>query len=281
MAQLALVQMLVIICLASSGMISVAHGDNYFVTIDDIVRSPVCVIELLAQKLKIEAKFNFTGETTTNKTKYFNYSLKFGTDNPYDAFDVSKKKAKNKVAALALNATKYEHPQLNNRTCIVPSLSRTDVSILYEYATVLDTTLVVEEAHISIQPPTFEVTLRLNGKSATATGFNKKKVKKEAATKLIAALNREEVLKGLTRRYNAPKYQNMNPVERLNKILFTNDADPAIYTIAEQPNSSNGHRFKVNLNADDVETVGTGETLEKAYTDGATRALQSMDFTVL
>lgn len=281
MAQLALAHLVLIVLTFSTGIVStIAEGNDLHPTINDGRRSSVCLIEMVAHKNKIQAEYNFKGMTPTNKTITFTYDLILGNEN-YTGAATSKKKAKEAVAGTAYEKTHYEKPEIKGRMCIIAANLRTDLSVLYEYATILNTTLAIQDKQIAVTPPKFEITLALDGKSTTVTGFKKATIKQQAAAQLLAGLGREHVMHAMVMRYNAPKYHQMSSTERLNKIVFATQNEDAKYSVVEEPNNNNGRRYKVNVWAQNVETTGVGETLEKANEDGAKNVLEHLHLTVL
>lgn len=281
MTHFAFVQLVAIALAFSTGIIPIrADGDDFHITINGGRRSAVCLIELLAHHNKINAEYNFTGMAPVNHTIHFTFDLRLGAEN-YTATATSKKKAKEAVAATAYNTTAYSKPDIKAKTCMIAATQRTDLSVLYEYATILNTTLAIEDEQVSVSPAKFQIRLALDGKSATVQGHKKATIKQEAAAQLLTALGRDRVRGAMLQRYNAPKYHRMSSVERLNKIVFATQTDEARYSVIEQPNNSNGRRYKVNVWAQNVETTGVGETLEKAHEDGAKNVLEHLNFTVL
>lgn len=286
MSRIAFAQIVLVLFAISNGIISTtaSHGDHFHVIIHGIERSAICLVQMIAQRNKINVVYNLTDEHRINDTSYFifTYDIHLGNET-YNASATSKKKSKEKVAATAFNQTSFTHPaNITDRTCKIPLHPRTDLSVLHEYATLLSTRLAISERQVAVIPPKFEITIGLNGKSASATGLKKSTTKQTAATQLMEALNRERVINDLVRRYNTTKYQGMNSVDRLEKIILTSSEDPAEYIVTEEPNTQNGNRYKVHVLAHKgAETFGFGKTLDEAKEDGAKNILKIFDFIVL
>lgn len=275
-------QIVFTIFVISIGIIPIAsRDDDYHLIINGVQRSAICLVQMIAQENHLVVFYNFTEKHRINETLYFTCELHLKNEN-YTASATSKKKSKEKVAATAYNQTSFAKPKnITDRTCKISIHIRSDLSVLYEYATFLNTTLAISERQTAVSPAKFEVTIGLDGKSASATGHKKSTIKQTAATELIEALNRGNVINALVRRYNAPKYQQMNSVDRLNKIIGTSGEGPAVYTVQEQPDNNNGRRYKVNVLAENAEAFGFGNTLDEANEDGAKQILKMLDFIVL
>lgn len=253
-----------------------ANGNDSNLEPVDSNRSAVCLITMLAKIDKIAAVYTLSEKKVENK---FVYNLTLGTE-PYNGSGLSKKKAEENTARTAYENTKYTKPKLKARTCIISPPVKNDISILHEYAAHINQIINIDEKQISINPKEYEIVIGVNGKTASASSFSKRKAMQEAATRLVDIIGRENLITSLILKYNATVYHEMNPVERLRKINNAGGFDDVKYISTQESNQGNQRRFVVNVVAKNIESTGVGETMEKAKQDGAAKILKNMNFTV-
>lgn len=250
----------------------------------EIKRSGICLIERVAAFNKISATFDMTNHTNINGVEHFIYKLELGAE-LYNSSGTSKQKSKEKVAREAYALTKYQKPNLRNRTCAVDSpLVKSNLSILHEYAQYLNQTMDIDEKHISQKPNVYEITLRLNGKKISVTSHSKKDAKNEAAGKLFALLGGDGLVRTLIMRFNEPRYHDMSPMQRLQKIVKANDLSADVqYTIQQElDRNENGQTVhEVRLEGVYKNYIGTGiaNNVATAKNMAAEEILKSMGFT--
>lgn len=247
-------------------------------------RSAVCLIIQLAQRNGIpiayelinDAPKNKNSSSTTPKPSYYEYRLHLGTET-YSATAATQAKAKEKVSREAYNRTNYQKPILKERTC-VQTTSRTDVSVLYDFALINRAEIRRNETQLPGKPPKFRVELTMNELSATGEGRSKKAAKNAAATMLLTKLDREHVLHELTRKFNDKKYLEMRPVERLNRVLSARAEPLAKYTVNEEINDIEGIIYLSQVETYSGDAIGTGRSLDASRDDAANNLLQIMGF---
>lgn len=255
--------------------------EDFGVEISGTKRSAVCLIYNLANFNHINAVFE-----QIDAMNQFSYKLTLGNET-YNATAKSIQITKDKAAREAYSLTKYPKSSLKKRICLIDTTRRTDTSILYEYATFINQTVATDEKHISQRPSTYEITLTLNGKQASATGHGKQKVKHEAAKLLIEKFGREIVINELTRKYDLPRYHRMNPVERLNKIVKVEESNDFVeYSIVDETDKrdasgKNVHEVIVDAEFKNYVNRGKGATLGEAKKDAAKGILKLMHFVVV
>lgn len=264
----------------------ISKGEDFGLEINGTKRSAVCLINNLATFNNINAVYEQTNKTTIDGMYHFTYKLTLGNET-YSARATSIQITKDKVSREAYSLTKYPKPSLKKRVCIIDTKRRTDTSILYEYATYTNHTVVTDKKHISQRPSTYEITLTLNGKQASATGHGKQKVKEKAAKLLIDKFGRENFINELTRKYDLPRYHRKNPIERLNKIVKVDGSNDFVeYSIIEETDKNNAmgknvHEVIVDAEYRNYVNRGKGATLEEAKKDAAKGILKLMHFVVV
>lgn len=247
-------------------------------------RSPVCLINHLAQKNHIPYKYELIKDapksdinsSTTLKPHYYECCLQLGTET-YSASATTQAKAKEKVSREAYDRTDYPRPTLKERTC-VESASRTIVAVLYEFALINRTEIRRNETELPGKPPRFRVELTMNELSATGEGRSKKAAKNEAAAKLLTKLDKEHVLHEITKKFNDAKYIEMRPVERLNRILSARAEPLAKYTLKEEISDIEGIMYLSQVETYSGDAIGTGRSLDASRDDAANNLLQIMGF---
>lgn len=249
----------------------------------NIKRSAVCLIQRIAQQNHIVANFKNMGLEQRNATTHVQCKLELGTEQ-YTSNSTSFTKAKEKVSRQAYALTKYHKPELNNRTCAVSEPGKkSEISLLEEYAHVINKTLLYNEEHGNSNG-TFQFTATLNGKSASGIGYKKKIAKQMAAAELLNMIGRTNVIDALVAKYNRTIYHNMEPTLRLRKIArVTDPTADGIYSqtvVSERQGAKQVERFTVNVSANDYEAGGSGSTLEEARKKAAANLLRTMNFVV-
>lgn len=249
-------------------------------------RSPICLINRVAQKNNITARYEEvkieTGATatqmpaTTAKPSSFAFRLHLGNE-IYRAVALTKAKAKDKVAREAYDKTKYQKPTLKERTC-VENATRTIVSILYEFATVNKTMILNKEIQLEVLPPKYRVELTLDGMMASGEGRSKRVAKQEAASKIVAMLGKDNVLREITKKFDRPEYLEMGAVERLDLILYTRSEPLAKYTLNDEVGDLGSITYLSRVETETGDAVGTGKTLDESRDDAATNLLRAFGY---
>lgn len=110
-----------------------------------IERSAVCLIQRIAQYNHIDATYTKVSFEQRNGTIHSECKLLLGTEE-YTSNSTSFPNAKEKVARQAYTKTRYQRPEIRNRTCLnhTPT-NKSDISILEEYANAIDATVVSYE----------------------------------------------------------------------------------------------------------------------------------------
>lgn len=274
------------ILLLFSSTLIISKGADIGLEQNGTKRSAVCLIHNLANFNHINAVFEQTNKTNINGMDHFTYKLTLGNE-MYSARATSIQITKDKVSKEAYSLTKYPKPTLKKRECVIDTTIRTDSSILYEYAVYINQTVVIDVKHISQRPSTYEITLTLNGKQASATGHGKQKVKQEAAKSLIEQFGREIVITALERKYDLPCYHRMNPIQRLDKIVKVSGSNDMVeYSViseTDQTDASGKKTREVIVEAafKSIENRGSGATLNEAKRDAAKGVLKLMNFAVV
>lgn len=249
-------------------------------------RSPICLINRLAQKNNITFEYELINDSppasavasSTPKPHSYAYRLHLGSET-YRATALTKTKSKDKVSREAYDKTHYAKPALKERTCLENG-TRTIVSILYEFAAVNGTNIFDKEQQLSTMPVEFKTDLTVNRVTASGTGFSKKTAKKEAATKLVAMLGKDYVLREITKKFNDPEYIARRPVERLNLILAARVEPPARYSLNDEISDIGGITYMSRTTTETGDAVGTGRTLNDSRDDAASNLLKAMGFKV-
>lgn len=251
-----------------------------------IKRSAICLIENVARHNNVSVKFGKVDQEVRNGTPKINCKLELGTEQ-YTGNSTSYKKAKEAVARQAYAKTKYAKPTLSNRTCVIATATiKSDISLLEEFGNAIGEFVHYDE--IAGQA-TFKMNVSLNGKTAMGTGPRKQIAKTDAATRLIDAIGRTNVTNTLFQKYNRPKYHNMEPTERLRKIMRIKDlsADGVYTKLNELAENKGGKSVKVIVAQVDAQiasqgykVAGTGPTFEEAKSKAAANLLRHLDFTV-
>jgi len=251
-------------------------------------RSPVCLINQLAQKNNITASFELiddapptqtpAGTGTTPKPHSYSYRLHLGTE-AYRAAATTKVKAKDKVAREAYDKTKYPKPTLKERTC-VENGTRTIVSILYEFAAVNASHIFDKDTQLEVSPPKFRIELTLKGLTAWGEGHSKKAAKKEAASKLVTMFGKELVLREITKKFNDAEHIEWRPVDRLNAILYARGESPAKFALTDEIGDGGGVTYLSQVETETSDAAGTGRSLDESRDDAASKILVSMGFTL-
>lgn len=261
----------------------ISKGEDFGLELNGTKRSAVCLIYNLANFNNISAVFEQTNKTNINGTDHFTYKLTLGNET-YNTRATSIQITKDKVSREAYSLTKYPKPPLKKRECVIVTTIRSDMSILHEYATYINQTVVIDEKHISQTPSTYEITLTLNGKQSSATGHGKQKVKQEAAKLLMEKFGRENVIEMLVRKYDLPRYHRMNPIERLSKIVKVNGSNDVVeYSIISDidktdANGKKNHEVIVEAEFRIYVNRGKGATLDEAKKDAVKGILKLMKF---
>lgn len=252
---------------------------------DGVRRSAVCLIERVAVFNNVTAVFELTNKTKIDGMDHFIYKLTVGTE-LYNASATSAKKTKEKCAREAYALTKYKKPPLKERTCVIGTIQvKSNLSILFEYATYLNQTLQIDEKHINQSPNMYEITISLNGKQASATGHSKKRTKQEAAQRVLDLFGKSNVIHALVWKFNETRYHGADPTERLAKIVKAWGLNEEVkYTVNEADRvDSNGnriHEFTVEAEARDDIASESGITPGEAKNNAAKQILKNMGFTV-
>lgn len=280
------VQILLLFFLTFVVLVNISKGEDFGLEINETKRSAVCLIHNLANFKNIHAIFEQTNKTNIDGLDHFTYKLILGNET-YSARATSIQITKDKVSREAYSLTKYPKPTLKKRECVIDTTKRTDLSILYEYATYINQTVAIDEKHTSQMPSTYEIALNLNGKQASATGHGKQKVKQEAAKSLIEKFGRDNVINALVRKYDLPRYHRMNPIERLSKIVKINGSNDVVdYSIVSELDNTDASGKKIREVIVDAEVRnfvnrGKGATLGEAKKDAAKGILKLMNFAVV
>lgn len=266
---------LIFISIAFAFTFVASSGD--FQLIDGVKRSAVCLIQRIASHNHITAKYEKVNQLQKNTTTLIKCKLELGTE-VYMVNSTSLSKAKEKVSREAYALTKYQKPSLGNRTCIVhqPSV-KSDISLLEEYAqSIRKHVLYSEKARHTNH--TFGCDVTLDGKAASGIGLSKKLAKTAAATHLVDAIGRANVVNALTAKYNQPQYHGMAPMERLRKIIGVTDLNgDAVYS---KVSGGSGKPIHVRITTSDTVANGSGATYEEACSNAAAHVLEHMRFTV-
>lgn len=250
-------------------------------------RSAVCLINQLAQKNNITAKYNYIalarqgeGAPATPRPQSFEYQLTLG-DESYTKTASDKRNAKEGVSREAYDKTRYPKPHLKDRTCVENAL-RSNVSLLYEYATTQHKGILDKVIHESTLPNKFRVELKLDDKEGIDTGFSIKQAKAKAAEKLIAMIGREHILSEITKKFNDPEFFEMKNAERLQRILYARGESEPKFELDAEMQSSDGRttNYVYTASGSTMVTSGSGNSEEDAREDAARNYLKSLGFEV-
>lgn len=270
------------LCVAQFSWIVVSSVDPSDVELDT-KRNAVCLIERVAQHNNITAVYTQVSNTTDGNFVHLKYKLQLGNE-AYEDTSTTVKKAKEKCARQAYAKTKYEKPALKNRTCLVENTPvRTNVMVLYEYATLLGENVGVDEKHIGRNPNAYEITLSLHGKTASAngTGIKKSAIKEQAATRLLDGFGRQNVVNALMQKFNGTAYHRMNPIERLRKVVnAANDLKGVRFTVQREFEENGVKKVAVQASALIHETIGRATTEIEAKKLAAAEILRLSGFVV-
>lgn len=259
----------------------VSDSNNGF----DTNRSAVCLIYRVAQHNHVNATFTKVNIEQRNGTTNIECKLNLGNEE-YSRDSTSFAKAKEKVAREAYAKTKYTKPAIQNKTCLIPVHSvKNDISLLQEYANVVNKTIRYEEIPQASKCK-FEYLVSIDGQSASAiSDVKKKEAKRLAAARLIDQIGRESIINALSAKFNATDYHSMEPTQRLRKIVQVTDlSDDAVYTKREETMERKGgktvKRIVMQVEAKSSMAAGSGTTIEEATSAAAANLLRHLGFVV-
>lgn len=251
-------------------------------------RSAVCLVNQVAQKNNVTAKFSCTDHTPTTQPSQvlsnapyqssYECRLALGRET-YHGSASTKKNAKEKISREAYDQTRYTKPRLKERTC-VEMIIRTNVSLIYEYASVKGKMIFDRVEHLSTVPNKFRVDLRFENKNASGEGYSIKEAKNIAAERLIIIIGRDHVLEEITNKFKDPKYNSKTNVEKLTMILAARgEPEPIIKLDDEMQDATGiGSTYICKVYSNDAIYSGTGLTLEAAREDAAGNYLRGLHF---
>lgn len=259
--------------------------------VDDVTknRSAVCLINQLAQRNNITAKFTCsdhiattapTPAVTSPRPPTYECRLNLGRET-YRASASSQRSSKEKVSRQAYSETSYTKPRLKERTCAQTNI-KTNVSLIYEYASVKGKTVFDKVTHLSTRPNKFRVELRLDSKSISEDGYSIKEAKNKAAASLMIIIGRENVLTEITEKFNDAKYLDLKNVDRLNLIFAARGEPEPEIKFDDEVSDPTGARSSLicKVFTSDAIYTGSGLSLDDAREDAARNYLRALNFEV-